>query len=293
MLHILENDVLRVAIDDHGAQLMSIIGKKDGTEYLWQGDARYWGDRAIMLFPICGRLEEGRYTFGGKSYDMNIHGFIRNVDLTVESKSNTALTLTFTDNAETMKQYPFAFRYAVTFTLDGDQLIHDFTVTNTGDAELPFAIGGHPGFNVPLVEGATFADYYLEFAEVAPVKKVILTDRCFMTDALEPFALEDGKVYHLHHDMFDHDAIFLTDMAKAVTLKSDKTDKSVTVSYTNMPYLGLWHKPKTDAPYICIEPWNGMPSDDGTVDAMETKKYMVRLAAGESEKFAFTIKIAQ
>ena len=76
-------------------------------------------------------------------------------------------------------------------------------------------------------------------------------------------------------------------------MKSDKTDKSVTVSYTNMPYLGLWHKPKTDAPYICIEPWNGMPSDDGTVDAMETKKYMVRLAAGESEKFAFTIKIAQ
>ena len=70
MLHILENDALRVAIDDHGAQLMSIIGKKDGTEYLWQGDARYWGDRAIMLFPICGRLEEGRYTYGGKSYDM-------------------------------------------------------------------------------------------------------------------------------------------------------------------------------------------------------------------------------
>ena len=65
MLHILENDVLRVAIDDHGAQLMSILGKKDNTEYLWQGDARYWKDRAIMLFPICvlvatlGALEYG------------------------------------------------------------------------------------------------------------------------------------------------------------------------------------------------------------------------------------------
>jgi galactose mutarotase-like enzyme len=293
MLHILENDALRVAIDDHGAQLMSIIGKKDGTEYLWQGDARYWGDRAIMLFPICGRLEEGRYTYGGKSYDMSIHGFIRNVDLTVTEKTDTTLTLSFKDNEQTLAQYPFAFLYEVTFTLDGDTLAHDFKVTNTGAGELPFGIGGHPGFNVPMVEGSEFSDYYLEFSEVTPVKKVILTDRCFMTDALEPFALEGGKVYKLHHDMFDHDAIFLTDMAKSVTLTSDKTDKAVTVSYTNMPYLGLWHKPKTDAPYICIEPWNGMPADDGTVDAMETKKYMVRLAAGESEAFGFTIAIRQ
>lgn len=293
MLHILENDQLKVVIDDHGAQLMSLLGKQDNTEYLWQGDARYWGDRAIMLFPICGRLEEGRYTYAGKSYDMSIHGFIRNVDLNVESKSDQALTLSFTDNDETRTQYPFAFRYEVTFLLEGDRLVHTFTVTNTGDSELPFGIGGHPGFNVPMVAGTTFSDYYLEFSDVSPVKKVILTDRCFMTDALEPFALEDGLVYRLHHDMFDHDAIFLTDMAKSVTLTSDKTDKAITVSYTNMPYLGLWHKPCTDAPYICIEPWNGMPCDDGVVDAMETKKYMVRLAPAASEQFAFTIQIKQ
>jgi galactose mutarotase-like enzyme len=246
-----------------------------------------------MLFPICGRLEEGRYTYAGKSYDMNIHGFIRNVDLTVADQSATALTLRFTENEKTLQEYPFPFCYEVTFTLEGNSIRHEFKVTNTGEGELPFAIGGHPGFNVPMVPDTDFSDYYLSFGEVAPVKKVILTDRCFMTDALEPFALEDGKVYHLHHDMFDHDAIFLTDMAKSVTLTSDKTDKAVTVSYTNMPYLGLWHKPKTDAPYICIEPWNGMPSDDGTVDAMETKKYMIRLAAGKSEQFAFTIDIHQ
>ena len=68
MLHILENDLLRVEIDDHGAQVMSIVGKKDGTEYLWQGDARYWGDRAIMLFPICGRLFGGKYSKNLSNY---------------------------------------------------------------------------------------------------------------------------------------------------------------------------------------------------------------------------------
>ncbi len=293
MLHILENDVLRVTVDDHGAQLMSIVGKKDHTEYLWQGDARYWSDRAILLFPICGRLEEGRYTFEGKSYDMNIHGFIRHADLTVEQESDTELALSFCDNEQTLAQYPFSFRYRVTFALQGDRIIHRFLVTNTGDRTLPFSIGGHPGFNVPLERGGDFSDYYIEFSAVTPVKKLLLTDRCFMTDKREPFALEDGTKYRLHHDMFDHDAIFLTDMAPAVTLTSDQTEKAVTVSYTNMPYLGLWHKPHTEAPYLCIEPWNGMPSDDGTVDDMATKKYMIRLPAKKSETFEFTIQITQ
>ena len=65
MKHILENEQLRVVIDDHGAELNSIIEKSTGTEYLWQGDERYWTGQAILLFPICGRLVEGRYTYKG------------------------------------------------------------------------------------------------------------------------------------------------------------------------------------------------------------------------------------
>lgn len=291
MTHVLENDRLRVVIDDHGAQILSILEKDTATEYLWQGDAQYWKDRAIMLFPICGRLEEGRYTFEGKSYDMNIHGFIRDVDLKVEEATATRLTLSYRDDAKTRAQYPFAFLYTVTFTLDGMTIDHAFTVKNTGDGELPFGIGGHPGFNVPLEKGTDFSDYYIEFSEVAPVRKLILTARCFMTDETEAFPLEGGKIYRLHHDMFDNDAIFLRDMATSVTLKSDKSTKAVTVCTRNMPYLGLWHKPRTEAPYMCIEPWNGLPADDGAVDDMATKKYMNRLAPGESRDFGFSITI--
>ncbi len=291
MKHILENEQLRVVINDHGAELNSIIEKSTNTEYLWQGDERYWTGQAILLFPICGRLVEGRYTHEGKSYDMTIHGFIRDVDLTVENKTDTSITLTYTDNEFTRAQYPFAFRYSLTYALDGNKLTHTFVVENTGTEVLPFGIGGHPGFNVPLEAGTDFSDYYIEFAEKSPARKLILTERCFMTDETEPFALEIGTIYHLHHDMFDNDAIFLRDMATSVTLKSDKTTKAVTVSYTNMPYLGLWHKPRTDAPYLCIEPWNGLPSDDGIVDDMATKKYMNRLEPGKTAEFGMDIVI--
>lgn len=291
MRHILENDCLRVAVDDHGAQIVSIIEKSNGVEYLWQGDPQFWSGQAPLLFPICGRLIEGRFTYRGKSYEMNLHGFIRNVDLTVEAENETGITLSYRDNELTRAQYPFAFLYTVTYTLVGNTIRHTFHVTNTGNDILPFGIGGHPGFNVPLAEGTTFTDYYIEFSEKTPVRKLILTDTCFMTDKTEPFPLEGGTIYRLHHDMFDHDAIFLTDMAHSVTLKSDKTSRAVTVSYTNMPYLGLWHAPRKEAPYLCIEPWNGLPADDGVVDDMATKKYMNHLHPGEDATFGIEITI--
>jgi hypothetical protein len=50
----LSNSILTVQIAEHGAELQSI--KKDGKEYLWQGDAKFWGRRSPVLFPIVGRV---------------------------------------------------------------------------------------------------------------------------------------------------------------------------------------------------------------------------------------------
>ena len=291
MTHILENEQLRIEIDELGAQLMSIRERSTDTEYLWQGDPTYWNSRATLLFPICGRLTEGRYTYKGNSYDMLLHGFIRHAQLTVSAKTENSISFTYTDNEQTLAQYPFSFRYTVTYTLRGNTVDHTFLVENTGNDTLPFGLGGHPGFNVPLEAGTEFTDYYVEFSKAAPARKLIMSETCFVTGTTEPFPLEDGKIYRLHHDMFDHDAIFLCDMAKSVTLKSDKTTKAVTLTYDDMPYLGLWHKPKTEAPYLCIEPWNSLPSDDGVVDDMATKKYMTRLAPGQTATYSFGITI--
>ena len=42
----LSNSILTVQIAEHGAELQSI--KKDGKEYLWQGDAKFWGRRRAI-----------------------------------------------------------------------------------------------------------------------------------------------------------------------------------------------------------------------------------------------------
>ncbi len=81
--------------------------------------------------------------------------------------------------------------------------------------------------------------------------------------------------------MFDDDAVVLKNVADSVTLKSDKGTHSVTLSYPNLPYLGLWHAPKTEAPYICIEPWSSLPSRQDIVEEFQYKSDLIRLEQDE------------
>jgi len=291
MLYLIENSKIKVTVDDMGAEMTSLILKKTGVEYLWQADPTYWTGHAYNLFPICGRLWEGKYTYGGKTYEMNLHGFARKTVYTLDSKTETSLTFKLTDSAETLAQYPFKFTLYLTYTLDGASVITSFRVENNDEKELIFALGGHPGFNVPLAEGESFSDYTISFSEKCEPKQLCMSETCYYLGETKPFKVRCGKSFKLSHDLFDNDAVFLTDVAPEVTLKSSVSGRFVKVSYEGMSYVGFWHKPKTEAPYVCIEPWVSIPADDGKVDEFETKRGMIHLPAGAVHEQAFTISI--
>ena len=114
-----------------------------------------------------------------------------------------------------------------------------------------------------------------------------------MTGEDTPFVLEEGVRLPLCHSLFDDDAIILTDMAKRVQLASEKAEKEISVTYPDMKYLGIWHRPKTDAPYVCIEPWSSLPSRKGIVEDLETQPGLVHLAAGEEYRNQFEIEVRE
>ena len=62
MQHIIENDKLKVVVADHGAEIRSIVRKRDGLEMMWQADAAYWGRTSPVLFPLVGNYS-GRHRF--------------------------------------------------------------------------------------------------------------------------------------------------------------------------------------------------------------------------------------
>ena len=162
---------------------------------------------------------------------------------------------------------------------------------NADEKTMYFGVGGHPGFNVPFEKGTNFEDYYLEFASEKSVKRVGFSEDCFVTGEMTDFPLEDGVRLPLSHDMFDDDAIVLMNMAPSVTLKSRMSTKKICVTYPNMSYLGIWHMPKTDAPYICIEPWSSLPSRKDVVEDLETQPNLISLESGCEYENEFMIKI--
>ena len=60
-----------------------------------------------------------------------------------------------------------------------------------------------------------------------------------------------------------------------------------------MNCLGLWHTPKTDAPFICIEPWHGLPSMDGVIEDLKNQKGVIKLGANKTYDNFYTIKVIE
>ncbi len=290
MLHTISNDFLTVSVNSLGAELYSITSS-DGVEYLWQGDKKYWGGRAPIMFPTCGRLYGGKYTYLGKEYSMPNHGIARASEFELRELSKSCLVLELRADEKTKEQYPFDFVFQACFTLCEKSLEVKYIVKNTDTRDLIFGVGGHPAFNVPLEKGLSFEDYCVEFPRECEAIKLDFSPACYCTHQDKVFTGKAIKKIDLCHSLFDDDAIFLYNVPKSAKLWSEKSKRSVTISYENMKYLGLWHAPKTDAPYICLEPWSSIPATEGVVDDLLTKKEMYHLPCGYTYRGGYTITI--
>ena len=96
----LENKWLSVKFQSLGGALSS-IRDKDGVEYLWQGDKKYWGGQAPVLFPICGSLrnDQGRLK-NGKKITMPRHGIVRKKEFICEEQTKDSITFCIESDEE-------------------------------------------------------------------------------------------------------------------------------------------------------------------------------------------------
>lgn len=279
MIHTIRGKGLSAGISTAGAELMSLCGA-DGTQYLWQGDPKYWPDRAINIFPYVARLTKGCYTYQGRTYHMPIHGFAPTAEFAVTEKSEDSVTFTLESCPEFYEQYPFLFRYSIRYSIRENTLDVELKAENLDSKTMYFGLGGHPGINVPLEEGLSFEDYFLEFPPCRP-RRVEFTPECFVSGREHPFPLEEGKL-PLRHDLFDEDAIVLKGIPGRVTLRSEKGARGVTLIAPDQPVCGFWHMPRTDAPYICLEPWSSLPSRQDVIEDLEKQEDLIALPAGQT-----------
>ena len=281
MEHTISNSTIKVIASELGAELHS-IKHTDGIEFLWQGAHGIWEGHAPNLFPYIARLTNGRYSYKGKYYELPIHGFAPTSRFELKTKSEACMIFSLASDSETRRHYPFDFIYEVKYEICGNVLVQTYTVINLNKEIMYFAVGAHPGFNVPLYTSECFEDYFIEFEGSCQPIRIGFSEDCFLNQRDTPFILDENKKLFLSHNLFDDDAIVLKDMAKRMTLKSRYGHHSITVQYPDMRYLGLWHRPHTTANYICIEPWSSLPSRKDIIEDLEQQENLLSLPGWET-----------
>ncbi|MBN2557744.1 MAG: aldose 1-epimerase family protein [Clostridia bacterium] len=292
MIITIENEFLVVKIDSIGAELRSIRkkGDPDGIEYLWQKNPDVWERQAPLLFPVIGRLKDEEYTFEGKSYRMQIHGFARFAEFGSAKSGGGSVVFRTGETVETLKEYPFAFGLSVAYRLEGSKIIKEHNIKNKGEKPMPYEIGGHEGFNLALFEGEEMEDYYIGFPGEERIRTHTTDKDIMLEKETKEVSLDEGRLY-LSPEVFKDDALILEGLRKnKVYLGNTMNGRGVVVEFDDFKYLGIWTK-YMRANYICIEPWTSLPDGNYLGKELLDKRDIRILPPYGSERLVYTIEI--
>ncbi|EAE7945214.1 aldose 1-epimerase family protein [Listeria monocytogenes] len=264
----LENEVLLVEMKTAGAELTRIFHKDTGLEYLWNADSKFWGRHSPVLFPTVGRLVDDTYLVDGKQYHLGQHGFARDRDFQVIEQTENSVRFELDADEDSLAIYPYKFKLSIIYTIEKNTVAVSYEVENTDNKRIYFSIGAHPAFHLPLTDGTTFEDYYLDFGTEENLETLCL-EGPYRSGEIKKIVDEPARYLPLSYDLFKNDAlIFEALKQKEMTIKSEKTPHYVKVSFPEFRFVGVWTA-KAGTPFLCIEPWYGIA--DGAGESVELR----------------------
>ncbi|GIN14172.1 aldose 1-epimerase [Shouchella clausii] len=290
---IIENDKFTVEIANKGAEIRSIWHKERNRQVMWSGDPTYWGRIAPVLFPIVGRLNDGAYTYNGKSYQLSQHGFLRDQMFVTDRLQSDKAVFRFESSGQFADVYPFEFTVYLSYQLNGHTLTVGWEVVNDNEEEMYFSIGGHPAFAVPFRSEESFTEYELSFkaAEGKQIKRYELSNGLVQKPETVPVLKNIG----LTDSLFQHDALVYSHLDEVALYPKQRPEEKIVVSFPGFPYVGIWSaynpEEKTSAPFVCIEPWFGVADTVDTTGRFAEKKGIQQIGANESFKASYAITI--
>lgn len=280
MLEILYNDYIAAAVNTMGAELWSLKRREDDREFLWQGDKEIWPRRAPILFPITGALKEGKIRIAGKDRQIPMHGFARDYEHEVISADAEHLRLRFTGNETTEEIYPYHYELEITYQLAGRRLDQTALVRNTGRETMYFSIGFHTGFFCPPGRTGSASDCVLRFADAENPLCYDKTNDGLITGTKSPLHAAENRI-PAAGGTFPDTLILDHPKSSYMELFNTVTHEYVRVHMKAFPYLLVWSN-RADVPFVCIEPWYGLPDLFNADGSIEKKTAILALSPGET-----------
>jgi len=278
----LSNGILEIEIAKVGAELQSIRRVTSPTEYLWQGDAAYWGRRAPVLFPITGKVWDNTARLEGQTYELTQHGFVRDMEFTKVVDEDRHMAFSVRATEESLKVWPFDFELRIDYTLLRNVLTIGWSVTNHDSRVMPFQIGAHPAFLYPHFHLDDAIHGFLSFNIDSPIQSTVIAPGGFADSKTFDVEIPKDGLLPLTNDTFACDTILdTTGRIQRITLHDKNGRPFVTLHHT-MPVTALWSPCEGRAPFVCIEPWHGCCDPTGYDGDFAARAFMEHVEPGQT-----------
>ncbi len=245
------------------------------VELLWadpefsSGTKRAAASGIPILFPFAGRIRGTSYTYQGKEYPLEvgdalgnaIHGFVLKRAWRVIEQSPSRAVAEFqasVDDPALLASWPADFRITAMYHVMGRRLISEITIHNPDQRPLPFGLGTHGYFRVPLGGGGKAADCTVtatvgstwELQELRPTGRQLPAH--LGHELRHGFPLGTTQLDNVYGGLVFHDGRYL---ARVVDPASSR---EVVFNFGDeFSYLVLFNPPHREA--ICIEPYTTLP----------------------------------
>jgi galactose mutarotase-like enzyme len=285
---VLENHILKVSIHEKGAELFSVFNKKTNLEYMWSGDAAFWGKTSPVLFPIVGTLKKDAFLYNGKSYSLPRHGFARDKVFEIESRTIDQVAFRIESGLETLSKFPFSFSLRIVYQIKDNLLTVSYDVVNEGSQAMYFSLGAHPAFKVPLVDGTQYDDYFLEFNSTENALAWAISPEGLIATETIP-VLKNTTRLSLKKELFYKDALVFKNLrSDSIAIKSGRHSHGLDFAFAGFPFFGIWAA--KDADFVCLEPWCGIADSVSHNQSLTEKEGIQHLDAGKSWSRNWSIK---
>ena len=157
---------------------------------------------------------------------------------------------------------------------------------------MPFNLGLHPAFKVPLYADEKFEDYKVIF-DVPGTYQIPTVD---LTNGLIDYSkryrtFENLQVLPLNYKDYEFDAlVFENILSHQITLTNKDETHGVVFNFDDFPMLGIWTPNHIDSPFICLEPWIGCADAPQHNQDFYEKRDLVKVNPNESKTIKYCIK---
>lgn len=284
MTYSISSNGYSAVINSLGGELCS-FKDREGNEFIWTAED-VWKRHAPLLFPFVCNTASKKYTVDGKEYSLSNHGFARDTEFCEVSKSDNSVELKICSDEETKKKYPYDFEFTAKYTLTDNKLTVSLTALNTDNKDMPFFVGGHPGFLCPFPcdKESCFEDYEVVYEKNETVIQELKNKNVTV--------IENSNRVPVTRELFKND-VFLKDKpaSSEISLVSTKSGRAVTVSYDNSGCIAVWSPYDDRGAFVCLEPWASTPVYCCNTEELTEMPHAKHIAPNEKFTFSFEITL--